>query len=897
MNKKFPKITQIVLILIFTLFSFNTANGFSDILTTHHEYIQPINYLSDNNVVNGYKDNTFKPEWKITRAAFIKVLVNSIYEEEEIDSCIKNSLKPYWTYTFFPDVDRNAWYSKYVCTAFNHGLVKGYAGGHFYPHQYIRATEALKLLIEGFGFEIVPEKNWYQPYITFIQSNNIVPPTLDTFMKELTRGEMAYLIFHLLELSKEDKISNKIINSSHNNLISLTEEDRDDVYEKAIISPDQLSSIKDVQKNGKYTIDQDCVALDSHLLGQGDLLSTIMYQGENNLSLTLEKYKSVDYLYEIYKATKNIFPIEANKKFYAYKLCNLRENYDVLIGATLEYLPIIEDSNIVYDIHPGLEHFAIIMDDGIATSVSLRDINHTDHIKFSRSPYKIFEDQNGLFLESISSVLYNDNKHTGYLSDKHYILNQDLGLESDAQYISDTFGSQEKTYIDNENLYSFKYPSELGDFKDINLFESLFTTTKYFNSGQYHVSEINKYSNLINNCNNLGYEKLNNGCLAIGFDHLNKDFLHHYCFETPVNRIGCFKLGDRDFSTDYNLLMSEYEEQVNSNVFKKNYITGFIDENVPEAIMLAKKIDKTLSFMYGAIDYINSKLVNYYDFQFIFPTEYQVTNRSENKLNIGMNLDVEIISNLELKNAYYTLIRKLSSHEDYDYYKEKNNELKKDFNLEVFLNILEPHNLVRIVELENNNKLFYINDPIYSNHAYLQVDGYNKKFIKLKFVNHQKVKELWFHNFLNTAKLIIKNRISDLTLNINGDYQTIVTRVHAELENKEVCNNIGACINIRYPYLNAQKLETMSFHRLKKEFKKHYKKHNYQLVTDGSYNSRKILVYKIKQGNSTSYKYYAYTLSNIIELSFDHNMSNIQTVSQVNKYINLVKEVISSIDE
>lgn len=74
MMKKIICLMGIMVILCSFLFSFAYAKEFSDVAETHwaHEYI---NELSDNGVINGYKDGTFKPSGTITNAEFLKLVI------------------------------------------------------------------------------------------------------------------------------------------------------------------------------------------------------------------------------------------------------------------------------------------------------------------------------------------------------------------------------------------------------------------------------------------------------------------------------------------------------------------------------------------------------------------------------------------------------------------------------------------------------------------------------------------------------------------------------------------------------------------------------------------------------------------------------------------------------
>ncbi|MCI9626443.1 MAG: hypothetical protein HFI90_06630, partial [Clostridia bacterium] len=76
-------------------------------------------YLSENNIINGYEDNTFRPDNSITREEFVAIIVRAFEIEDEN------------TGSSFSDVDPSAWYYKYVSCAVNAGIIKGVADNTF----------------------------------------------------------------------------------------------------------------------------------------------------------------------------------------------------------------------------------------------------------------------------------------------------------------------------------------------------------------------------------------------------------------------------------------------------------------------------------------------------------------------------------------------------------------------------------------------------------------------------------------------------------------------------------------------------------------------------------------------------------------------------------------------
>lgn len=83
--------------------------------------------------INGYEDNTFKPEGQITRAEFVK-LVNRVFNLTE-QSDIK-----------FTDVSSSDWYYNEVKVAAKNGYINGYEDNTFRPNNPITRQEAMKII-------------------------------------------------------------------------------------------------------------------------------------------------------------------------------------------------------------------------------------------------------------------------------------------------------------------------------------------------------------------------------------------------------------------------------------------------------------------------------------------------------------------------------------------------------------------------------------------------------------------------------------------------------------------------------------------------------------------------------------------------------------------------------
>ncbi len=162
---------------------------FSDVEASN-EFYDAISYVKSEGIVEGYEDGTYKPDAEINRAELTKIIIEATFDDSVIENCT-----PSKTYS---DMPVDAWYEKYVCVATNNDIVEGYEDGTFKGSNYINFAEAAKIIVLGFGFEIGPDEGvWYAPYAEVMEGKNAIPVSIDSFAKEITRGEMAELIYRL----------------------------------------------------------------------------------------------------------------------------------------------------------------------------------------------------------------------------------------------------------------------------------------------------------------------------------------------------------------------------------------------------------------------------------------------------------------------------------------------------------------------------------------------------------------------------------------------------------------------------------------------------------------------------------------------------------------------------
>lgn len=195
-------------IAIFLLYFSNTRNLFSSVVSldaetdtetdsvfsdvnSNNSFFDAINYVQSQGIVNGYEDGTYKPDSQINRAEFVKIIISAIFTEDQISQCTPTKN--------FSDVSASDWFYPYVCTASNNEIVNGYSDGSFKPGNYINFAEASKIIVNAFGYETSPKELWYQSFVEKLEEFKAIPSSICSISKNISRGEMAEMIYRLKE--------------------------------------------------------------------------------------------------------------------------------------------------------------------------------------------------------------------------------------------------------------------------------------------------------------------------------------------------------------------------------------------------------------------------------------------------------------------------------------------------------------------------------------------------------------------------------------------------------------------------------------------------------------------------------------------------------------------------
>lgn len=110
-------------------------SSFKDI-SAEKWYAESIAFMEKEKIINGYSDNTFKPEKEITRAEFATILTKIVDIDDE------DNIRP----MEFNDIKENHWAKKSIDIVTSQGLMKGRGKDKFAPNEPITRAEVATVL-------------------------------------------------------------------------------------------------------------------------------------------------------------------------------------------------------------------------------------------------------------------------------------------------------------------------------------------------------------------------------------------------------------------------------------------------------------------------------------------------------------------------------------------------------------------------------------------------------------------------------------------------------------------------------------------------------------------------------------------------------------------------------
>jgi len=185
------------------------AQDFTD-LSVSHEYYPAVSFLRTKGTITGYPDGTFKPENDVSRIEALKMIFSGM----DLPLVLGR------TVDFSDTAGSGEWYSDYLATAANMGVVQGYSDGSFKPSQGVNRVEFLKMIFASMDISIDPvviddpakdvdNLSWFAPYVQYAIEMNIFPETSTNKdfnpAQAMSRIEVAEVIYRLLVVIHNDE--------------------------------------------------------------------------------------------------------------------------------------------------------------------------------------------------------------------------------------------------------------------------------------------------------------------------------------------------------------------------------------------------------------------------------------------------------------------------------------------------------------------------------------------------------------------------------------------------------------------------------------------------------------------------------------------------------------------
>lgn len=181
-----------------------SAASFKDV-PENNVHFEAIDVLSDEGIINGYSDGTFKPSNTITRGQVAKIFARLFDEEGELQQVFK-------------DVPVTLADKELVRAAFTVNAYEVMTGsnGYLYPAKNITRQQMAKVLVEGLWLDHVEgEENQvkdldkaypeYREYIEILSENGITNVTEFRPTETVSRAQFASFVYRALLTFEEQE--------------------------------------------------------------------------------------------------------------------------------------------------------------------------------------------------------------------------------------------------------------------------------------------------------------------------------------------------------------------------------------------------------------------------------------------------------------------------------------------------------------------------------------------------------------------------------------------------------------------------------------------------------------------------------------------------------------------
>ncbi|MFH0820440.1 MAG: S-layer homology domain-containing protein [Candidatus Peregrinibacteria bacterium] len=201
----------------------DATTTFLDVPRTDGQFLS-IQYFTEQKVVNGYADNTFKPENPINRAEALKLILANA------GARLPTTLNQ----PPFSDVKLEDWFAPYAAAGLNLNIVSGDGDSKtFSAGRQVNKAELLKMLFAAHKVKVpavaedqvarfsdVPADTWFAPILHHAASLGIIAPSASGLLRPaqpLTRGEVIEILY-LFELIRKGNDTQFLLDQTEKHL-------------------------------------------------------------------------------------------------------------------------------------------------------------------------------------------------------------------------------------------------------------------------------------------------------------------------------------------------------------------------------------------------------------------------------------------------------------------------------------------------------------------------------------------------------------------------------------------------------------------------------------------------------------------------------------------------------
>ncbi len=166
------------------------------------DYATAVETLVALGVVNGYEDNTFKPDNNITRAEASKIIVAALNETASAEA-MKGATK-------FSDIEaKHEWATGYINKGVSMGYINGMENNQFQPDGNVTYAQIIKMMLCAMGYEDYAASlaeqygytgaNWYIPYTQLAADAGVTDGVYAGPNEAVTRAQVAQLVYNAIK--------------------------------------------------------------------------------------------------------------------------------------------------------------------------------------------------------------------------------------------------------------------------------------------------------------------------------------------------------------------------------------------------------------------------------------------------------------------------------------------------------------------------------------------------------------------------------------------------------------------------------------------------------------------------------------------------------------------------